>query len=272
MFGNYIGASNPRFFGGLDADALAFLTAAGITDATITNAINRLVKNYKGLGDLNNSVNLWNVTDRIIPLVGGTLTKCGYDLKTATKLYDFFGGMGVNSNGITGNGTNSYAKTGFIPSAGGLNYTLNSARFGVYCRTNVQEDSWVMGAFSTGVLDISNLLLRSTTNQTSSFVNINNNAFVISNSDSRGWFCANRIDSLNSKIIINTAISSGLRTSVNLTNREFYLMARNANGSDANYVSTQAAFFIMGGGLSDANLLLERTIIQAFQTDLGRAV
>ena len=45
MFGNYIGASNPRFFGGLDADAAAFLTAAGITNPTITNAINRLVKN-----------------------------------------------------------------------------------------------------------------------------------------------------------------------------------------------------------------------------------
>ena len=50
---------------GLDPDAQAFLTATGITDATISGAINTLVLNLKGF-------NLWSKMYAVYPFVGGT--------------------------------------------------------------------------------------------------------------------------------------------------------------------------------------------------------
>ena len=44
---------NPYSFVSVDSDAQAFLTATGITDATISSAINTLVVDLKGL-------NLWS--------------------------------------------------------------------------------------------------------------------------------------------------------------------------------------------------------------------
>jgi len=59
---------------GLDPDALAFLTAAGITDATITAAIDTLVLDLKGYG-------IWTKMKAIYPFVGGTATTHKYNLK-----------------------------------------------------------------------------------------------------------------------------------------------------------------------------------------------
>ena len=58
----------------LDADAAAFLAAAGITDATITSAINTLVIDMKDDG-------LWSKMDAIYPFVGGTATTHKFNLK-----------------------------------------------------------------------------------------------------------------------------------------------------------------------------------------------
>ncbi len=59
----------PKFFGSgaapLDPDAQAFITAAGITDATQQSAINTLVTDLKGYG-------IWTKMKAIYPFVGGT--------------------------------------------------------------------------------------------------------------------------------------------------------------------------------------------------------
>ena len=101
---------NPYSFGvPYDADAQAFLTAASITDATISGAINTLVVQMK-------ADNIWTKMKAIYPLVGGTASTHKWNLKDPRDLdvayrLQFFGGVTHNSNGITSNGTNAYADT-----------------------------------------------------------------------------------------------------------------------------------------------------------------
>ena len=101
---------NPYSFGvPYDADAQAFLTAASITDATISGAINTLVVQMK-------ADNIWTKMKAIYPLVGGTASTHKWNLKDPRDLnaayrLQFFGGVTHDSNGITSNGTNAYADT-----------------------------------------------------------------------------------------------------------------------------------------------------------------
>ena len=82
----------------LDPDAQAFLNAAGITDATITTAIDTLVIQLKAIG-------VWNKMKAIYPFVGGTATTHKFNLKNpadtnAAFRLVFFGGVTHDNTGI----------------------------------------------------------------------------------------------------------------------------------------------------------------------------
>jgi hypothetical protein len=100
---------NPYFYGCTDADALAFLAAAGITDVTITSAICTLVTTMKADGT-------WAKCNAIYPMVGGTATTHKFNLKNpldtnAAFRLTFTGGWTHSANGALPNGTNAYADT-----------------------------------------------------------------------------------------------------------------------------------------------------------------
>ena len=66
---------NPYYYAGCtDTDALAFLSAAAITDATITSAICGLVTSMKNDGT-------WAKCNAIYPFVGGTAITHKFNLK-----------------------------------------------------------------------------------------------------------------------------------------------------------------------------------------------
>jgi hypothetical protein len=94
-----------------DLDADAFLLATGITDPIISAAICNLVVGLKTDG-------LWSQMTAIYPFVGGTATTHKYNLKDPRDLnaayrLTFYGGWRHDSQGILGNGTNTYADTYF---------------------------------------------------------------------------------------------------------------------------------------------------------------
>jgi hypothetical protein len=108
----------------VDPDAQAFITAAGITDPTQQVAIDNLVIGLKADG-------IWTNMTAIYPFVGGTATTHKYNLKDPRDLdaayrLAFSGGWTHNSNGITGNGVNTYADT----------FSFSSRTIGVYSRVN----------------------------------------------------------------------------------------------------------------------------------------
>jgi hypothetical protein len=110
----------------VDTDAQAFITAAGITDSTQKTAINTLVVGLKADG-------IWTKMQAIYPFVGGSASTHKWNLKDPRDLnvayrLSFNGGWTHSSNGVTPNGINGYADTFFDGNVGAIGcYNRNTS-------------------------------------------------------------------------------------------------------------------------------------------------
>jgi hypothetical protein len=259
--------------GGIDKDAAAFIAAAGITDATQKAAINRLVKNYKGIGDINTSVDLWTGSSAIYPIVGGSATQHKFNLKNpldddAAFRLAFSGGWTHSTNGALPNGTNAFADTFLKPNQLGQ----NNACIGFYSRTNNTRAAWDIAASgainSFGIASFWDLLLGNLSRINIGFIT----GYIPANS--LGFFLVNRILAASFKryqrgvLMESPAGVSGTPANFNI-----YLGANNNAGTAAAFSNREMAFVHIGAGItSDANSTLLNDIVEQFQTDLGRAV
>jgi hypothetical protein len=257
--------------GGLDPDAEAFLTAAAITDATITTAIDNLVKGLK-------TNNLWTKMKAIYPIVGGTATAHKFNLKDPRDLdaafrLQFLGGITHNSNGMTGNGTNGYADTKLAPSSQLIDNNhhvsffsrqvagSNTCEIGVESGTNriVFHTRWGDG----------NLYSDSYTQTTG--------RIAVSISDGTGFFVQSRTNSTTHKAYrngtqvgsTNTSSSAGSLSSIN---RPIFLLAANANFGLLDFSTKPCSFASIGDGLSDTEVSNLSTLVSNFQSNLGRSL
>jgi len=120
---------------GNDADAQAFIDAAGITGATQQSALNQLVLDLKGEGSTTNNTDVWSSIHAFYPTcpiddVTATLTACSYNLRdTSAYQITWYNSPTVSVSGVTGNGSNMYGDTGYNPSTEG---TLNSSHMAIY--------------------------------------------------------------------------------------------------------------------------------------------
>jgi hypothetical protein len=260
---------------GLDPATSAFITATGITDATIINAVNRLVLNYKGQGNLNSSVDFWTSTPAIYPMVGGTVTTHKFNLKDPRDLdaafrLAFSGGWTHDSNGAKPNGTNAYAQTFLVPSTS-LNVNNHSVSY--YSGTNLSElsaDPVNLGAFNS-ITQASTLAKPNATLNS----RLNSTLNTIANVIMRGSNQSVKTSSSESKLYQNgVALSTGVGGG-SLPNIEIYIGTLNLSGSPyvSGYVRNDFRFMqINNMAINDANALLMYQVIQQFQTDLGRNV
>jgi hypothetical protein len=245
----------------VDADANVFLTAAGITDATITSAICTLVTTMKADGT-------WAKCSAIYPMVGGTATTCKFNLKNpldtnAAFRLNFVGGWSFSANGALPNGTNAYANSFLIPSN---SLSLNSHSFGIYSRTNDVIGTKVYGVFTT-------LLLQN---------NLSNGNFVSGGIGTLISYTANPSTSLlmasRTSNTLLTAYRAGVSLGTNiisitsLPNRVFYFGARNSNGIAEFFSNHEIAFAFLGSGLNSTEAAALYTAVQAFNTTLSRQV
>lgn len=248
-----------------DADAVAFLTATGITDATITSAICTLVTTMKTDGT-------WAKCNAIYPMVGGTAATHKFNLKNplntnAAFRLSFVGGWTHSSNGALPNGTNTYANTFFNPSA---NASQNSHHISYYSRTNSNlTEVEIGGANATqgSVLEIR------TSNITYFRINSSTTYITAADADSRAFYMANRT----AQNVINgwknlTKIATGATASSTLVNLNYFLGALNNNGATSFYSRKECAFATIGSGLTDAEAAALYNSIQAMQTTLSRNV
>jgi hypothetical protein len=269
---------NPYWYvsagGCTDADANAFLTAAGITDPTITSAICTLVTSMKANGT-------WAKCIAIYPFVGGTAATHKFNLKNpldtdAAFRLSFVGGWTHSANGALPGGVNSYADTFYnlLSSA-----TQNSHHISYYSRTDSNTTEIEFGAAdgpdNSGATSRSFIEIR-TSNV--SYFTINNGALTnfiqFSDTNSRGYYVGNRtaINVLNAwKNGVKNA-SSAFIVSLLPPNRKYYLGAYNSNNSPAYYSKKQCAFATIGSGLTDAEAATLYTDVQAFNTTLSRQV
>ncbi len=255
-----VAASNP-----VDADAQAFITAAGITDTTQKSAINTLVVNLKAYG-------IWTKMKALYPMVGGTASSHKFNLKDPRDLdvafrLTFSGGITHTSNGVQGNGINGYANTNLSQSL----LSQNSTHLSFYSRTNINTNQ-----AEIGIHNGSYNLIQIRVNGTGYYLINTPGLPTVSETDSRGFFIGNRQSSNDIDVWKNGVKKlNGTTVSGVVGNGNLFILAYNniAGGGGASSFSTkQCAFSSIGDGLTDAEATNFNTAIQAFQTTLGRQV
>jgi hypothetical protein len=247
-----------------DSDAQAFITAAGITNATQKSAITTLVLALK-------SASIWTKFNAIYPMVGGTATTHKYNLKNpldtdAAFRLSFVGGWTHSSTGALPNGTNGYADSFLIPST---TLSLNSSHLSYYSRTNVNLARVEIGVENFPVYNLLQIRTSGVTypliNQSAitSFADANSLGFYLGNrqgvNDVDGW--------KNGVKLVN-----GTQLSQILPINKIYIGALNVSGTASLFSTKECAFATIGSGLSDTEASTLYTLIQAFQTSLSRNV
>ncbi len=246
----------------LDPDAVAFLTAAGITDGTITSAIDALVTDLKLYG-------LWTKMKAIYPFVGGTATTHKFNLKNpvdsnAAFRLSFAGGWTHSANGALPNGTNAYADT-FLNANTMLTNTSNHLSY--YSRTLSTAGVRVEIGCAIG----NNVFhVRPAVN----YIAGDLLAVSLSDVDARGFWTGTKENSASRKGFKNASLIQ-LVTTNNTTlypSLNIFIGARNDSGVPSFFSDKQSAFASIGDGIDTIDVINYYTVVQAFQTTLGRQV
>ncbi len=242
-------------------EAQEFLTATGITDPTISSAINTLVFDMKTAG-------IWGKMVAVYPFVGGTATTHKYNLKNAQDTQAAFAINGLaaftnDSDGITAPGVGS-ANT-FVGSTSDL--TTNDVHVSIYVGTDVAANNNIdIGAVYEG--RGTQIFTRNASDQWGSKLQDDTNN-VISNTDSRGFYQISRDNSSSYYAQKNTTRSTVTQTTAQITiDSTITIGSLAGNGpTTRNY-----RFISLGTALTTSEMDDFYTLVQTFQTSLSRQV
>jgi len=254
--------------GKLDADVAAFLTATGITDATIRNALNTFVKGLKLNG-------LWTKAKAIYPFVGGTAFTHKWNLKDPRDLDAAFrlvfnGTVTHSSAGATGNGTNGYYNTFVNPST---NLAQNSASAFLYQGTNAAGVNGTLdfGCYNAGGTSRIYYIKRSAVNNTQGACNnAGNNLAFTGTTDARGFGGITRTSSASFLFVNESTTANAVVTSAAPPNFNIYGMCYNNAGTATGFTNRTHAFMWLGDGLTAIEAGTLRSLVNTLQSNLGR--
>ena len=248
-----------------DDDARNFLNSANISSETQQRAVNDLVVDMKNAG-------LWNKMKAIYPFVGGTATTHKWNLKDPRDLdaafrLTFSGGWTHSSTGIAGNGTNAYADTYFNPSTQTTNHIGNYIRTSTVNTTPIEIGVWrqISGVNYFNHIKPNSDYLSGTSTTALNFTTTNTAA---------GFWLGTKRSSTDREIYRNgiSEASTSTSDSTTMPNANLYIGARNGNGGVDLYSTKEMSFISIGDGLTDTDAANLYTIVQKYQTTLGRQV
>jgi hypothetical protein len=251
-----------------DADALAFITAAAITDTTQKSAINTLVTQLKNYG-------IWTKMKALYPFVGGNASAHKFNLKDPRDLdaayrLVFNGGWTHSATGALPNGSTGYADTQLNQNT---SMVLGNEHISYYSRTNTTGLLVDIGVWNS-ITGGSQILSRNNYLGSDSFLGYvtDANTSYILNNDSRGFFMANRPSTTQLKLHKNSSINAFANNVTSKVNGNFWIGARSINTTAYLFTTRECAFSSIGDGLTDTEASNFYTAVQAYQTTLGRAV
>jgi hypothetical protein len=256
----------------VDADATAFIAAAGITNLTQAAAISTLVNDLKTYG-------LWTKMKALYPFVGGSAASHKFNLKDPRDLdaayrLVFSGGWTHTSTGALPNGTTGYADTKLNPT---LSCTLNNTHLSFYSRTNIASNlgQWDISANDgdfAPTLSLTSGYQGVAYSDQYSYVHGSNGRTSFANTNTTGFYISSRTSNTSLKFFRNDVVRSTSTTlhSGTMPNRSIYI-GRNTAGAIA-YSSKESAFASIGDGLTDTDASNFYTAIQKFNSTLGRQV
>lgn len=253
----------------IDPNAQAFISAAGITDAVQRSATDKLVKSLKFYG-------LWSKCRAIYPYVGGTANSHKWNLKDPRDVDAAFrqiytGGVTHDSNGFTGNGSTGYADTKFNGSVQGVG---NDSHFSVYVRTNnAAADKTEISAYN-GLSAYWSIKCRDTGDITfNGIYRFATDGFisVAGNTNSAGFYCLTRRSSSDAESYKN-GVSTGNTTTTSQSIPNSNVLIGTRGDAASSFSDRNIAFVSIGNGLTDQQSSDLYTVVQEFQTTLGRQV
>lgn len=256
-------------FTGNDQSLINFLNATGITNTNTINALDSLVSSLK-------FNNIWDKLYALYPFVGGTEQTNKYNLiNTGSYLLAFTGSWVYNADGVSGNGTNTFANTSFTPQTSVSNFVQNGS-LSIYTRTNTTSSGYDMGCEdSVGSVRRVYLISKNTANKSSFDISVNPLSSA-ADQNGAGLFIANISGSgtNNQKIFRNgTSIANQTNVQTQTVSVPLFIGANNANNTGANaFTSESFSLASMGKGLTDSEVSTYYTLVQNFQTTLGRQV
>lgn len=272
LYGSLVTLGRKTSPASIDSDAQAFLTAASISDGTITSAIDTLVGALK-------SASIWTKMKAIYPMVGGSASTHKWNLKDPRDLdaayrLSFSGTWTHASTGALPNGTDGYANTFFVPSTGFAGSTDGS--LGFYSRTDENGGGATNRYDFAGTHgdDLRAVCVITRYRNDNAYFGYGTSTFSpsVASPDGRGLFCTNRKSATNTEGYKNGSSVLSVSDTVTLPAFSLYLGANNRGGSPIYYGAKECAFAYIGDGLTSGEHSSLYTAVQAFQTTLGRQV
>jgi hypothetical protein len=217
---------------------------------------------------------LYDKITAFYPLLGGNSDGCKFNAKNpintdAAYRLTFFGGWTFNPSGATSNGTTAYADTFLAPSA----QTLNSQHYSIYMGNNNVYTGVGKNYFGCAQV-VSSTQYYNVIGQDGAprwFYGVSSRGSnPVLTPNTQGFILMASSGSTNEALyrngsIISTSIPLG-RATMTRTN---YIAAMN-NGTAIQHYDNQYRFVTMGSGLTAAEVSTLSTIINTFQTTLGR--
>lgn len=253
----------PSRGGASDSDAAAFLSAAGITDATITSAVDSLVLSLKA-----NS--LWTKFSAIYPFVGGTSATCKWNLKDPRDLdaayrLTFSGSWSFSANGATApNGGLGKAQTYLNMSS----LSTTSGHLSCYLRTVHTTGFYItMGVYNPG--DDSKAMYIAVNPASPYLVASYLGAMANFGTPlSAGYFVLTRSATNTTGFYRNGVLFESTGASPGIPRTGTFEIGNALDGFGAS--GDEFTFATIGSGFTAAEVGLLNTIVQNFQTALGR--
>lgn len=248
-----------------DSDAQAFFVATGLISTAQKNAVNDLVLSLK-------SGSIWTKFLAIYPIIGGTASAHSYNLKAPAQYQiTWVGGPTHTATGVDFDGATQYGRTGIVPST---DQTIQNISLHYYSRENVAAATTIeIGSMISTTQRVQILLRVAGDLFLSDQYNTTGGRLSVANANSSGLFSASRTSAASHSAFRNGAsIGSNATSGGTLPTVEYYLGAQNNAGVAANFSSKECAFAAIGQGLTDAELANLYTVVNTYQTALGRNV
>lgn len=256
---------------GEDADAQAFITATGISDATLEAALVDMVIDLK-------AADQWNNIYAFYPFVGGTATTNKYNLKNpldtdAAFRITFSGTVTHDNEGITGDGSTGYGDTHFTPST---DYTKDNTGIIVATLDDVRNSGYV----DIGARTASTQAVYINTGASGSSIGrmYNESSLVTANQpnstsfSSKGLFALSRTSATSLKFYKNAKLldtETASSTSDALTTKSLTILANNA-ATVQNFSARTMALLLITDGLTDDDISEITPILERFLKAAGK--
>jgi len=174
--------------------------------------------------------------------------------------------------GWTGNGVNGFLNSNYNPAIDAINYALNDASIGAYCRLNIQEDGIIIGL--SGVPNGIYIYPRYLSIANRFLAKLNDDTFSsIANLNSQGFYIASRDVAAHKDVYKNAVKTEQIELSTAIENGNLYiLVGNNIIGGETEWSTNQVAAAFAGGGMTQTNVNNFTDRLETFLDSIGAGV